>query len=125
PFITLFPYTTLFRSGKYFYEIHFSNKGGLVMPIILEWVYKDGSKETEKIPAQIWRKNENALVKVFLKEKEVQSIKLDPMRETADIDETNNYWPIRELPSRFEIYKATQTARGQSTGGNPMQKEIK
>jgi hypothetical protein len=47
------------------------------------------------------------------------------MRETADIDESNNYWPVKETPTKFEIYKAAQRARGQSTGGNPMQKEIK
>jgi hypothetical protein len=110
---------------KNFYEIYFSNKGGLVMPIILEWTFKDGTKEVEKIPAQIWRKDENKLVKVFFKNKEVSSIKLDPMRETADIDESNNYWPVKETPTKFEIYKATQRTRGQSTGGNPMQKEIK
>jgi hypothetical protein len=110
---------------KNFYEIHFTNKGGLVMPIILEWTFKDGTKEIEKIPAQIWRKNENQVVKVFFKEKEVSGIKLDPMRETADIDETNNNWPVKEMPTKFEIYKATQMSRGQSFGGNPMQKEIK
>ena len=47
------------------------------------------------------------------------------MRETADIDETNNNWPVKEMPTKFEIYKATQMSRGQSFGGNPMQKEIK
>ncbi len=112
-------------ANKNLYEIHFSNKGGLVMPIIIEWSYKDGTKEIEKIPAQIWRKNENQVVKVFLKDKEVSGIKLDPMRETADIDESNNNWPVKQIPSKFELYKASQTARGQSTGGNPMQKEIK
>lgn len=110
---------------KNFYEIQFSNKGGLVMPIIIEWNYKDGTKEIEKIPAQIWRKDEKQLVKVFFKEKEVSSITLDPMRETADIDESNNSWPVKAMPSKFEIYKASQSARGQSSGGNPMQKEIK
>ncbi|TAF48399.1 MAG: M1 family peptidase, partial [Sphingobacteriia bacterium] len=42
--------------GLHFYEASFSNKGGLVMPIIVEFTYEDGSKETERIPAQIWRK---------------------------------------------------------------------
>jgi hypothetical protein len=114
-----------FAQNKNFYEIQFSNKGGLVMPIIIEWTFKDGTKEVEKIPAQIWRKNENQVVKVFFKEKEVSGIKLDPMRETADIDESNNNWPAKLIPTKFEIYKATQRARGQSAGGNPMQKVIK
>src|SRR6185503_13084011 len=79
--------------NKHFYELKFSNKGGLLMPVIIEWTYADGTKEVEKIPAQIWRKNEKTFTKVFIKDKQVTSIKLDPMRETADIDEANNKWP--------------------------------
>ena len=108
-------------TGKNFYELQFSNKGGLVMPIILQWTYKDGSQEIERIPAQVWRKNESHLTKVFIKDKEVVSIKLDPMRETADIDTSNNNWPMVEVQSKFQVYKARQAARGQSIGTNPMQ----
>jgi hypothetical protein len=109
-------------ANKNFYELQFSNKGGLVMPVIIEWTYKDGTKEVEKIPAQIWRKNETKFTKVFLKDKEVASVKLDPMRETADIDESNNAWPKDIVQSKFQIFKAKQAIRGQSTGTNPMQK---
>jgi hypothetical protein len=110
-------------ANKNFYEIHFSNKGGLVMPIIIEWTYKDGTKEIDRIPAQIWRKNEDKLTKVFMKDKEVASIKLDPMRETADIDESNNSWPKVEEQTAFQIYKAKQAQqRAIPNGNNPMQK---
>ncbi len=108
--------------SKHFYELTLSNKGGLVMPIIIEWTFKDGSKETDRIPAQIWRLNESKVVKAFMKDKEVASIKLDPLRETADIDESNNGWGEMAAPSRFQVFKSTQQGRGQSTGGNPMQK---
>ncbi len=111
-------------ANKNFYELQFSNKGGLVMPIIIEWTFKDGTKEIDRIPVQIWRKNENKVTKVFLKDKEVTNIKIDPMRETADIDEANNTWPSITQPSKFQLYKSRQAARGQSTGGNPMQKQI-
>jgi hypothetical protein len=111
-------------AGNYFYELTFSNKGGLVMPIIIEWTYADGSRETEKIPAQVWRKNENKVVKVFVKDKQVTNIQLDPMKETADINTSNNSWPkITDEPTRFEVFKMKQgAARGQSSGINPMQK---
>ncbi|MGZ3858858.1 MAG: M1 family metallopeptidase [Flavisolibacter sp.] len=110
--------------SKFFYELSFSNKGGLVMPIIIEWTYKDGSKEVDRIPAQVWRLNENKVTKFFMKNKEVTGIRLDPMRETADIDESNNTWGnVPAEPSRFEVFKAKQGAvRGQSQGLNPMQK---
>jgi hypothetical protein len=108
--------------SKQFYELQFSNKGGLVMPIIIEWTYKDGTKEIERIPAQVWRKNESHLTKIFVKDKEVASIKLDPNRETADIDESNNSWPVVQTESKFEIYKAKQQLlRSIPQTNNPMQ----
>ncbi len=111
-------------AGKIFYELKFTNKGGLVMPIILEWTYKDGTKEVEKIPAQIWRKNEKGITKVFMKDKEVTSVRLDPMRETADIDESNNKWPSVPQPSKFTLFKQEAGGRRATSSGpqkNPMQ----
>jgi hypothetical protein len=93
------------------------------MPIIIEWTYKDGTKEVDRIPAQVWRKNEDKLTKLFVKDKEVASIKLDPMRETADIDESNNSWPKVQEQTAFQIFKAKQAqARSIPNTNNPMQK---
>jgi len=112
-------------SNKNMYELTFSNKGGLVMPVIIEWTYKDGSKEVDRIPAQVWRLNENKVVKTFIKDKEVASIKLDPYKETADINESNNSWNTIAEPSRFTIFKQAEMRRRRGGGGqgiNPMQK---
>ncbi len=110
-------------ANKNFYELSFSNKGGLVMPIIIEWTFKDGTKEIDRIPAQVWRLNENKVTKFFMKDKEVASIKLDPMRETADINESNNTWGSTTAePTKFAVFKQKQAARGQTQGTNPMQK---
>lgn len=111
-------------ASKHFYEVSFGNKGGLVMPIIIEWTYKDGSKEVDRIPAQVWRYNEKSVTKFFMKDKEVASIRLDPMRETADINEANNTWgEVKTQPSRFQVFKQKQgAARGQSAEMNPMSK---
>ena len=119
---------TALAGGKNVYELTFSNKGGLVMPIIIEWTYKDGTKEIERIPVQIWRKNENKVTKAFIKDQEVTSIKLDPLRETADINEKNNSWPAFKEPSKFQVFKGGGGGRGPRGGGggsNPMQREIK
>ncbi|WP_162341376.1 M1 family metallopeptidase [Cyclobacterium salsum] len=113
----------MLESGLNFYEVNFENIGGLVMPIILEFQYQDGSSEVERIPAQIWRMDEYQVSKVFAKEKEVVRIVLDPYRETADIDENNNYWPRQFQPSKFELFKQRAPARGTSSGPNPMKKE--
>ena len=103
------------------YEITFLNKGGLVMPIIVEFTFADGTKETQKLSAQIWRKNENKVTSVFLTNKKAVSIQLDPMRETADIDESNNKWPNVLAPSKFTMFKMKGFGRGQSIGLSPMQ----
>ena len=118
---------TALAGNKSMYELTFSNKGGLVMPIIIEWTYADGTKEIERIPVQIWRKNENKVTKVFLKDKEVTSIKLDPMRETADINESNNTWPAVQETGKFKLFKAKVMALRAGAAGNvnPMQREIK
>jgi len=104
--------------SKHYYELHFSNKGGLVMPIIIEWTFEDGTKEIERVPVEIWRKNEASVQKVFVKDKKVTSIILDPFKETADIDESNNSYPLREMPTRFQLFKQHKYR----PKPNPMQK---
>ncbi|HRW98146.1 MAG TPA: M1 family metallopeptidase [Cyclobacteriaceae bacterium] len=91
--------------GKNFYEVTLSNRGGLVMPVIIEWTYKDGSKEIERLPAEIWRTNEQVISKVFVKDKEVSNIVVDPMKETADTDTGNNVFPKVEQPSKFDQFR--------------------
>lgn len=91
--------------NKNFYEITLSNKGGLIMPVIIEWTYKDGSKEIERLPAEIWRINETKITKVFAKDKEVVNVVIDPLKETADISIENNTFPKNAQPSKFDELK--------------------
>lgn len=91
--------------NKNIYEITLSNKGGLVMPVIIEWTYKDGSKEIDRIPAEIWRVNETKVTKVFAKDKEVTSVTVDPMKETSDISTDDNVFPRVAQPSKFDEMK--------------------
>jgi NADH:ubiquinone oxidoreductase subunit len=91
--------------GKNIYQVKFKNNGGLVTPLVIEWTYKDGTKEIENIPAEIWRTNENEVSKVFIKEKEVASIAFDPKGELADVDDNNNTFPKRAAESKFDQFK--------------------
>ena len=91
--------------NKNFYEVKLSNKGGLVMPVIIEWTFKDGTKETERLPAEIWRTNENTFSKVFLKDKEVINVVVDPKKETSDINADDNVFPRVEKVSKFDELK--------------------
>ncbi|MDH5597821.1 MAG: M1 family metallopeptidase [Cyclobacteriaceae bacterium] len=91
-------------ADKNFYEIKFKNVGGLVMPVIVEFTFKDGTTELIKIPAEIWRYNENEVSKVFTFDKEVVNIVLDPKAETADTEQDNNVFPKRDVPSKFDKF---------------------
>jgi hypothetical protein len=90
------------KNPKYFYEVEFDKPGSLMMPIIAELQFEDGTSETHKFPVQIWRRNNTTAKRVFATEKKVVKIQLDPKLETADIDVTNNTWPKEAVVDKFE-----------------------
>lgn len=91
---------------SYIYSVEFEKPGGLVMPIIVELTYADGSKERQTFPAQIWMKNDNTVKRVFSSSQEITNIVVDPDLETADVDTSNNSWPKKEA-NKFEDFKNT------------------
>ncbi|MBT8485013.1 MAG: M1 family metallopeptidase [Phycisphaerales bacterium] len=88
-----------------FYVVDFRNKGGLVMPLILAIEYESGRTEELRIPAEIWRKDNERVSKLLLANEPIVRIELDPHLETADIDLSNNTWPPEPVESRFRLYK--------------------
>jgi len=90
------------------------------MPLIIEVTYADNSIEVIRIPAEIWRQYEEKVTKVLMLDKEVISFRLDPHLETADTDFSNNSWPRREEPTRYELFKSKQ-----QSGDNLMQRDKK
>lgn len=110
------------NSDKHFYELTFERVGGLVMPVIYEKVYEDGTSEVVRIPAEVWKMGESTVTKVEVSDKKIVSFVLDPYMETADIDTENNYFPRIMIPTRFEIYKNKSRS---SSEENPMQRQKK
>jgi hypothetical protein len=108
------------NANKQFYEISFKNIGGLVMPLIIEFTFADGTTEVRRIPAEIWRIYEEKVSKVFIFDKEVISFRLDPFLETADTDLKNNAWPREMQATRYQLYKQEQTVKE-----NPMQRQLR
>ena len=106
---------SLLRRTTNFYVVQFENLGGLVMPIIVRLHFDDNTSELVRIPAEIWQKNGNAVNKLFVTDKEIVRLELDPRRETADTEPSNNHWPPKLIPSRFKLFK-------QTVKKNPMQK---
>jgi len=95
------------EEDKNYYVIDFSNKGGLVMPILLELTFADGTVEEQYIPAEIWRRTPKAVKKLIVtdKNKQLVSVNVDPHWETADVNIENNRYPQRIVPSRVEAFK--------------------
>ncbi|TXI85464.1 MAG: M1 family peptidase [Crocinitomicaceae bacterium] len=107
----------LLNSGKQFYELTFSNKGGLVSPIIIEATFEDGSKEVIKIPAEIWKMDQIEVSRVFIFDQKVIAFRIDPFLETADCDLDNNSWPSATQPTRFQLFQQQREKE------NPMQRQ--
>lgn len=93
------------KSPKYFYQVTFDKPGGLVMPLIVEYEYADGSKEKVTYPAQIWRLNDKEVSRAVATDKEIVAITVDPDLETADVDTSNNSWPREVEDSDFDKFK--------------------
>ena len=115
----------IYNANLNYYEVKFSNIGGLVMPLIIQFNYKDSSNYIMKIPAEIWKMDRKQITKIFATKKEVASFLLDPKLETADIDISNNHWPRMIIPSKFELYKKKKFGRSKNNKENKMQRKIR
>jgi hypothetical protein len=105
------------QAEKYYVQVDFKNIGGMIMPLVLKFNFADGTSEIKRVPAEVWSRNNVEVSKVFVLQKDVLSVELDPFLETADCDTSNNSWPAKITPSRFELYNYNRTSRS-----NPMQK---
>jgi len=108
----------MINSDRYYYQVTVENVGGLIMPLIFEFEFADGTRRRFKIPAEIWKMSEPSVTKVFALDREATSIALDPQLETADVELNNNFWPARIIPTKFELFKQGQ----QRPEENPMQR---
>lgn len=73
-----------------FYRFSFRNVGGVVMPIILQLEFTDGSSRILRLPAELWRRNPDVVMWDFPTDKELRAARLDPFLETADANIDNN-----------------------------------
>ena len=110
----------LLRRTTNFYVVDFRNVGGLVMPILLRVHYNDNTSEMLRFPAQIWRHNSKRTSRLIVTDKEIVRLELDPQRQTADVEEENNHWPKKLVPSRFKLFKDEKKKNAmQKANGKP------
>jgi hypothetical protein len=103
---------------KQFYVLKIKNKGGLVMPLIVQAQYENGTTEDFRFPAEIWRLNNKEIKKTITTTKKVAKFKLDPYFELPDIDDSDNVYPKEpEKPTKFQLMKQ----QSQRQMPNPMQ----
>ena len=103
---------------KQFYVLKIKNKGGLVMPLIVQAQFEDGTTEDFRFPAEIWRLNNKEIKKTITTNKKVAKFKLDPYFELPDIDDSDNVYPKEpEKPTKFQLMKQ----QSQRPTTNPMQ----
>ncbi|ASS48864.1 MAG: aminopeptidase [Candidatus Fluviicola riflensis] len=107
----------LLESKKHFYELSFTDKGGLVTPLIIQATFDDGTTEVIRIPAEIWKMDQTTVTKVFIFDKEVKSFQLDPFLESADCDVNNNSYPPTQQPTRYQLFEQKKVTE------NPMQRQ--
>src|SRR5690606_21546391 len=72
-------------------KITFLNNGEIPMPIIFEITFADGSKETKKLPVEIWQRNSQWIYQ-FKSDKDVIKIEIDPKGYLPDKNTSNNIW---------------------------------
>jgi hypothetical protein len=99
------------KEDKNYYIFEFSNHGGLVMPILMRLSYADGSVEDVNIPAEVWRRSPKEVKKLWVTDKELVSLEIDPHWETADVNIDNNHFPRVIQPSRIEAFKHKSSSR--------------
>lgn len=109
----------ILESKDHFYQVDIENLGGIVMPIIIEFEFEDGSIEIKRIPAEIWRFNQSTVSKAFVFDKKIKNITLDPFLEIADINTENNSMVPQDKPDQFELFKRNYNRRSSE---NPMQR---
>ena len=107
----------ILEAGKYYNQIEIESKGGIPMPIIVQFNYEDGTDETFRIPAEIWRFDSKVVKKIIPTEKKVVEVILDPFLEIADVDTSDNFYPPRQEVDRFEVF------RKRRSNENPMQRD--
>ena len=98
----------MLKVERNFYVVDLENVGTIPMPVLLDIVYEDGSKESLRIPAEIWRRNARQVSRLLMTKKVLKSIELDHHQETADVDLSNNHWPRKPIKSRFQLFRETR-----------------
>ena len=73
------------------YMITLANKGGIPMPMKLNFTFEDGSTEKLNLPVEIWQRGDSW---EYLLEtpKKLEKVEFDKMKQVPDINSSNDVW---------------------------------
>ena len=94
-----------------FYFLDFENIGGVPTPLLLSIHYEDGSSRELELPAEIWRRDAEAVTFRLIEEQPIAWIAVDERHQTADADYRNNRFPQLIHQSRLAAYKSDRKTR--------------
>jgi hypothetical protein len=80
------------ENGRYYYRIRVDNIGGLIMPLVIDVTFADGTETRYDLPADVWRLNELTYIKGFFTDTQIIEVVVDPDEAYADINRDNNVW---------------------------------
>jgi hypothetical protein len=86
------------------YQVRLKNHGTCLMPMRLQAVYADGSKDDFTMPAQVWMGGQQEFVKLVYSPKEAVAFHLDPRHALPDVDRENNVFPNPGMGLKMHVY---------------------
>lgn len=72
--------------------VEIANLTGMVMPVIMQIEFEDGSTQELRLPAEVWY-NQLNIEERIRSDKRITQVTLDPHRELPDANRRNNVWP--------------------------------
>jgi hypothetical protein len=86
------------------YQVRIKNNGSCIMPLRLEAVYHDGSRNRFQFPAEIWMAGNAEYVKLIYTPKQAVAFHLDPDHAIPDVDRLNNFFPNAAIGQKFQVH---------------------
>ncbi len=81
------------QEGRHIYQITVARKGAVVVPLVVDAVYADGSRSSHRLPAQIWFGNREDFTYEYRSDRRVVAFYLDGQRLLPDMNRADNLFP--------------------------------
>jgi Peptidase family M1 domain len=84
------------------YQVNVERNGACILPMQLEAIYADGTRERYRLPAEVWMTGHHSFLKEVYSDKAIVGFVLDPDHAVPDADRSNDFFPRNEGGKQFE-----------------------